>query len=315
MKTMIWVVLLTLASLTACLDTSGRKVGQIGDMPGDDVGADVSADQADMTEPPECQTNADCDDGDPCTTDVCHDTHAGIYCMNVRKTGCISCTGDADCDDGDDCTTDLCNEGICGYGIEPNGTDCSLGMSEGGQEMGVCAEGTCETFSCGTSVDCDDGDPCTQDFPDKDGCKNVPIDGCTPCERDEDCTLPDLCALSTAVKPACTSERICSFSYTYPDLSPYPYKNAVVCEESIFAGTQTGKNPIKYEGANGAPPSVCNMVNGGSNQLYIYAIDGPPTGCWCIDSEGMGYRPTITYVSSPEERWVLKCCGSPPEIR
>lgn len=53
--------------------------------------------------PPECTSSADCDDGNPCTTDAC---------------GAAGCTYEADdqaaCDDGDACTeTDVCSEGAC----------------------------------------------------------------------------------------------------------------------------------------------------------------------------------------------------------
>jgi hypothetical protein len=53
----------------------------------------------DTCAPPECQDASDCDDGDPCTDDLC----INGMCVNTPKT----------CDDGDPCTDDLCIDGFC----------------------------------------------------------------------------------------------------------------------------------------------------------------------------------------------------------
>jgi concanavalin A-like lectin/glucanase superfamily protein/cohesin domain-containing protein/slime mold repeat-containing protein len=52
-----------------------------------------------------CLTNADCSDGDPCTSDVCN---AGT-CTITPVPGCTVCSTDAQCDDSNSCTTDACN--------------------------------------------------------------------------------------------------------------------------------------------------------------------------------------------------------------
>ncbi len=52
-----------------------------------------------------------CDDGDPCTTDVCV---AGA-CVATPSLGC--CRVQAECDDGDPCTLDTCKAGSCVHAV------------------------------------------------------------------------------------------------------------------------------------------------------------------------------------------------------
>ncbi len=58
-----------------------------------------------------CSSSADCDDGNPCTSDLCI---LGA-CSNTLIPGCVltSCSTDLDCDDGNLCTTDICVQNIC----------------------------------------------------------------------------------------------------------------------------------------------------------------------------------------------------------
>ena len=56
-----------------------------------------------------CQEDADCDDGDACTDDICNDN--GL-CSN----------DEIDCDDGDQCTDNFCADGACQ--AEDNGDCC-----------------------------------------------------------------------------------------------------------------------------------------------------------------------------------------------
>jgi hypothetical protein len=53
-----------------------------------------------------CNLAADCGDADPCTSDACVD----LQCVHTN----LCCTEDADCDDGDPvCTKEVCVEGFC----------------------------------------------------------------------------------------------------------------------------------------------------------------------------------------------------------
>jgi len=81
-----------------------------------------------------CNEDADCDDGNPCTTDIC--PGAESLCINLPEDSC--CISDGDCDDGDPCTMDDCPQ---------PGAACT--------NIVIC---------CSEDVDCDDGDDaCTDD--------------------------------------------------------------------------------------------------------------------------------------------------------
>ena len=148
----------------------------------------------------QCQTSAtcvqiitvpgsSCDDGDPCTEDLCVDGN----CTHVP----------VDCDDGDPCTTDYCDAtGTCHHdaiNCEDDGDPCTLDYCENGicvhVQMtcpqpedacfySVCVDGVCTTLP----VNCDDGDPCTVDECVNGVCVHTPID----CSDGDPCTL-DYC--------------------------------------------------------------------------------------------------------------------------
>lgn len=105
----------------------------------------------------ECRTGSDCDDGNPCTADVC-DTASGI-CSYAPSSGA--------CDDGDGCTlNDVCVNGTC-VGMDPK--DCSTGAPECYKPSGTCdpSTGACVYQESNPGTSCDDGNACTQ----VDGCQ------------------------------------------------------------------------------------------------------------------------------------------------
>ncbi len=61
-----------------------------------------------------CIVNVDCDDGNPCTIDLCYANE----CSNTPRPGC--CTQDSDCNDGDACTKDICVLSSCRNLADPN---------------------------------------------------------------------------------------------------------------------------------------------------------------------------------------------------
>jgi hypothetical protein len=113
-------------------------------------------------------TAVDCDDDNPCTTDLCD-----------PKDGCTHEAADGACDDGDPCTTDdLCGDGVCaGAGLPcDDGNPCTADACDPG--TGACA------FEP-VSVACDDDNPCTvADWCDEGVCAGEDI---CPCETDADC--------------------------------------------------------------------------------------------------------------------------------
>jgi predicted outer membrane repeat protein len=134
-----------------------------------------------------CNTDTDCDDGDPCTDDNCtgpggHCVHALVDCDDaVFCNGLETCVDGAcqvgtapNCDDGVACTVDACDAtaDICTH--EPDDADCDNGLYCDGFESCDVLDG-CQP---GTPVVCDDGIHCTDDTCDEttDGCRNIPID-------------------------------------------------------------------------------------------------------------------------------------------
>ena len=115
--------------------------------------------------------NPDCDDGDPCTSDVCLDG----ACVNSPIAGC--CVADNECNDGNLCTADSCV-----------GNTCQIEAING---------------CCVGNADCDDGSACTVDSCVGNACNFAPIAGC--CEEHADCDDGDACTLD-----ACGANNVCS---------------------------------------------------------------------------------------------------------
>jgi len=146
----------------------------------------------------------DCDDNDPCTTDRCDAADGScnndpIVCPEGRTcdpdTGaCVPCTADSDCNDDNPCTDDTCDaSGNCVF--TPNDANsCDDGDVCNGPE--TCQAGTCVS---GTPLDCNDGDPCTDDSCDPiSGCANTP-----QCVTDNDCSDGDLCTPTDLCDDGC----------------------------------------------------------------------------------------------------------------
>jgi hypothetical protein len=164
-----------------------------------------------------CTVDADCDDGDACTSERCADPSMGtcasrtVFCTDGNACngfescdsllGCVPGTP-LDCDDGNACTEDLC---FLQFGcwhrpflllecVGPGIRDCD--------DLDACTVDACDPGSgcVFPPADCDDGDACTLDTCDDElgcvhsgGCDDgdpCTLDGCTPeatCEHVEVC--------------------------------------------------------------------------------------------------------------------------------
>lgn len=134
----------------------------------------------------EATSGAGCDDGDPCT--------AGDVCAGA------SCAGIYDCSDDDPCTLDSCGPNGCEYQPIADGVPCDDGIACSSGD--TCYFGTCQ----GLSLDCVDGDPCTNDACENGACIHemdpmcvgddvcgVPKSGGKGCSDGIDSTLADMC--------------------------------------------------------------------------------------------------------------------------
>lgn len=131
---------------------SGFDAGTDGDTVHPDDAADRPETPDDAPYDTGCADPAICDDGDPCTLDLCEPAGGCSHPPVPDGTGCP--------DDGDPCSQDVCMAGAC---VHPAAEECCLAPEE-----------------------CDDGDPCTTDDCGPDHlCRNEPIPDC--CARDADC--------------------------------------------------------------------------------------------------------------------------------
>ena len=119
----------------------------------------------------ECFTAGDCDDGIPCTVDICD---AGA---------CVFTPDDAACDDHLFCNgAEWCSifgGGGCAFGLPP----CAFPM--------LCDEGTDQCVECLGAQDCDDDNLCTDDACDGGVC--VHDNNTIPCDDGLFCTAVDVC--------------------------------------------------------------------------------------------------------------------------
>jgi hypothetical protein len=144
----------------------------------------------------------DCNDGVPCTADLCDQflgcqsnmlppgtsCSDGDPCTDADQCdGIFLCIGTPiDCDDGFDCTLDACSGGSCSS-VPQDGAPCEDG--EPCTALDECLGLVCAS---GPVASCDDGNICTDD-----AC--LPGDGCVneansaPCEDGDICTSLDLC--------------------------------------------------------------------------------------------------------------------------
>ncbi len=156
-----------------------------------------------------CNVDADCNSNNACMVDTC--SGAGGTCTHTPKQAC--CNVNADCGDGNLCTTDVCSGqgGTCTntpiQGCCNANKDCASGNP---CSIDLCSGpgGKCSHFAkancCLADGDCDDQDACTADSCPKQGgmCSHVKQPGC--CNVDADCDDGNACHTFTCSGPGGT---------------------------------------------------------------------------------------------------------------
>jgi hypothetical protein len=132
---------------------------------------------------PECNEDAECDDGNPCTLNICDEFY---HCNPTGYPGQYSVIG-APCDDNNPNTmNDVCQVQYDCQGVPPVpcliNADCALHQ--------VCIDGNCgfEIKTCESDYDCSDGVVCTYDACYNGVCwwaNNLPSSSC--CMKNSDC--------------------------------------------------------------------------------------------------------------------------------
>ncbi len=195
----------------------------------------------------QCKGKAlDCDDANPCTTDVCD-----------PAKGCQYADSSSPCSDGNACTVgDTCEAGKCTAGTTKScksATVCSVGQCD--QQTGKCAykaaaeatpcddaskcttDDACSKGWCqGKVISCDDGNVCTDDnCGSKTGCTHVA--NTTPCNDNNACSQGDKCANSACaglpldVSLTCDDANPCTTDACAPKSGCTHVANKATCSD------------------------------------------------------------------------------------
>ena len=166
------------------------------DLPDDTVAQEILVDAAESCQPDctdkecaesdgcegYCYDEATCDDGIPCTVDMC---------IAASDGGCQNVEDHAACEDDEQCTINTCDVDL---GCQVTNADYGCDDGDLCTVADFCADGICKGAPLDQSQ-CDDGNPCTEDacLPDS-GCGHIPVEGA--------------CALGDVVQGQC-AEGVC----------------------------------------------------------------------------------------------------------
>ncbi|MBI5608256.1 MAG: hypothetical protein HY902_05195 [Deltaproteobacteria bacterium] len=165
----------------------------------------------------------DCDDKNPCTSEVC-DTAKG--CQNLPAPAGTACNDGNVCTQGEVCASGKCQNGSLAGCDDSNpctadNCDPATGKCSWSQVTGACDDGNpcttsdaCNGLKCaGMPAVCDDKNPCTADTCDATTGKCVasPQSGAT-CDDSNACTTGDACAAGkcTGQDKACSDGNVCT---------------------------------------------------------------------------------------------------------
>ncbi len=152
-----------------------------------------------------------CDDGDPCTTDVCA---SDVGCTHIPIASC--CVTASACEDRNVCTVDGCDfdANRCVHSIAD--VTCTPCTGDDPFECGPRCTTRCNAGRCeDVAADCDDDDPCTADSCDPGtGCVHVPLDGeVAGCDDGQACNGVERCSAGVCRHepvPACDDGDPCT---------------------------------------------------------------------------------------------------------
>jgi hypothetical protein len=202
-----------------------------------------------------CTTSADCDDGDPCTIDLCSATDG---CWHAAK-----------CDDGSPCTVDACVNGSCGAHT-PDHARCTDGSFCNGEEVCDPTNASANGDGCVSGTSPCAGGACVVEQCDEaqDACI-ASSSGCT----DDGLVCNGI--------PTCNAQTAACEPTNVPDCSAVvcPLGYIPVCSETAYALTG---NPCTCEDGstidrdgNGIPDVVdrlCPCSAGGNGGNYMACV-------------------------------------------
>jgi hypothetical protein len=197
-----------------------------------------------------CQAGSapSCNDGNACTADSCTD---GVGCAHDAIPGCMPCSIADDCNDGNACTTESCDAGVCGETPIPGCIPCAQDADctdTNACTTDACVAGACSNpavpgcVPCTTAAECSDGSGCTTDTCDAGICAHASIAGCVSCASVTDCNDANGCS-----DDICSADGVCGHSEragcvpctTAADCNDQNACTAEVCQADGSCGYQT----------------------------------------------------------------------------
>ena len=162
-----------------------------------------------------------CNDNSPCTKDSCDKLSGCTFestdaiCTDgdvcTKNDSCVvgTCIGTkVVCDDGLDCTEDSCDKNTGCSTVKLNNLPCDDKSSCTINDL--CDKGICK----GSSINCSDTNPCTQDTCDKiSGCFSTPASNGSKCTDGNACTINDNCQDSKCISGSqknCDDNSVCT---------------------------------------------------------------------------------------------------------
>lgn len=249
--------------------------------------------EAKCAKPCETAGKKGCNDGNPCTVDVCD---AATESGKDSTCSHTPTSNGAVCDDGDACTTsDACVSGACGGSVKDCGdgdpctadtcdpvTGCAYSNDDGKScdDGDACTGGTtgdsCKAGKCvgGAALDCDDANPCTTDSCDKaTGCGHLALDG-NDCDDDSACTgttaKADICVKGVCEGGApvicddadpCTTDACdaaVGCTVTNSDATPCDDGNACTLGDACTGGACKSGKPLSCDDGNPCTTDSCD---------------------------------------------------------
>jgi hypothetical protein len=209
-------------------------------------------------------------------------------CMGTGTAAtCAGCTKDADCDDGNDCTTEKCSAGSCAFTPVAAGQACATGVCNGTANAEKCvactdnavapskdlgcsdAKPACDTsgtpacYECAKDADCSDGVSCTDDTCTNHACVHVADD--SKCAASGDVCVPNKCDATVSCKPV--------------DISmPTPLVAADSAQGNGSFEDGTGKSKVAGSG------TATGWEDVGDDPVIYNCVGTPPSTGGCLGS-------------------------------
>jgi cysteine-rich repeat protein len=202
---------------------------------------------------PGCCTDSKACEAAKAPEDFCRPSYclANKCKYGLPKAGC--CAGPADCNDANPCTTDICNVGQHTCVHEKTAAGCCVKPTDCLPDADPCTSTACQANACKhlpkagcckTHQQCDDGNACTADWCLANVCRHVPTGAKGCCLADGDCPADGLkCTVESCVAKTCVTEVLspCFTTLDFVELFSEPKSPEEAGFSPFFPGQQEGK--------------------------------------------------------------------------